>query len=50
MASLLTLSTSLRAHLLFRPIHDAWATGLHVIEDVLWHLVKLAVATATEEG
>ena len=50
MASLFTLSTFSRTCLLFRPVHDAWATGLHVIEDMLQCLVKLAVTATTEEG
>ena len=49
-ASLLTLSTSPRTRFLFWSAHDAQATGLHVIEEMLWHLVELAVAATTEEG
>ena len=33
-----------------RPIHDAWATARHMVGEVLWCLVKLAIAAATEEG
>ena len=50
MASLFTFSTSSRTRLLFQPAHDAQTTGLHVIEDMLRHLVKLAIAAPTEEG
>ena len=32
------------------PVHEAWAATLHMVEEVLWHLVQLAVAVATEEG
>ena len=32
------------------PVHDAWAAALHMVEEMLQHLVKLAVAAATEEG
>ena len=33
-----------------RPVHDAWAAALHMVEEMLWCLVKLAVAATTEEG
>ena len=33
-----------------RPVHDAWAAALHMVEEMLRHLVKLAIAAATEEG
>ena len=33
-----------------QPVHDAWATALHMVEEMLQHLVKLAIAAATEEG
>ena len=46
-ASLLTLSTSSRT---LRPAHDAWAAGLHMVEEMLRCLVELAVAATTEEG
>ena len=46
-ASLLFPPTSSRT---IRPVHDAWAAALHMVGEVLWHLVKLAVAAATEEG
>ena len=49
-ASLLTLSTPWRTRLLLRSAHDARATGLHVIEEMLRRLVELAVAATTEEG
>ena len=46
-ALLLIPPTSLRT---LQPVHDAWAAALHMVEEVLRHLVKLAVAAATEEG
>ena len=46
-ASLLIPPTSSRT---LWPVHDAWAAALHMVEEMLWHLVKLAVAAATEEG
>ena len=46
-ASLLTPPTSSRT---LRPVHDAWAAGLHMVEEMLQCLVELAVAAATEEG
>ena len=52
-ASLFAISTFSRTHvffLLFLSLHDAWVTVLHVIEQVLWHLVELAIAASTEEG
>ena len=33
-----------------RPFHEAWAAALHMVEEVLWCLVQLAVAATTEEG
>ena len=33
-----------------RPVHDAWEAALHMVGEMLLHLVKLAVAAATEEG
>ena len=32
------------------PVHDAWVVVCHMVGEMLWHLVKLAVAAATEEG
>ena len=49
-ASLLTLSISSRTHFLFWFAHDAWATGLHVTEEMLRCLVELPIAATTEEG
>ena len=46
-ASLLIPPTSSRT---FRPVHDAWVAGLHMVEEMLQCLVELAVAAATEEG
>ena len=33
-----------------RPVHDAWVAALRMVEEMLWRLVKLALAAATEEG
>ena len=33
-----------------QPVHDAWAAALRMVEEMLWHLVKLAIAATTEEG
>ena len=46
-ASLLTLPTSSRT---LWPTHDAWAAGIHMVEEMLRRLVELAVAATTEEG
>ena len=46
-ASLLIPPTSLRT---LWPVHDAWAAALHMVEEMLWCLVELAVAATTEEG
>ena len=46
-ASLLTLPTSSRT---LWPAHDAWAAGLHMVDEMLRCLVELAVAATTEEG
>ena len=46
-ASLLTLPTSSRT---LQPVHDAGVAGLHMVEEMLWHLVELAVAATSEEG
>ena len=46
-ASLLTLPTLSGT---LWPVHDAWAAGLHMVEEMLQHLVELAVAATTEEG
>ena len=32
------------------PVHDAWAAALHMVEEMLRRLVKLAIAAAPEEG
>ena len=45
--SLLTFPTSSRT---LRPAHDAWAAGLHMVEEMLRHLIELAIAATTEEG
>ena len=31
------------------PAHEAWAAALHMVGEVLWHLVQLTIAAATEE-
>ena len=31
------------------PVHEARGAGLHVLGEVLWHLVQLAIAASTEE-
>ena len=31
------------------PVHEARGAGLHVLGEVLWHLVQLGVAAPTEE-
>ena len=46
-ASLLTPPTLLRT---LQPVHDAWAAGLHMVEEMLQCLIELAVAATTEEG
>ena len=33
-----------------RPVHEAWAAALHMVREILWHFVQLAIAAATEEG
>ena len=45
-ALLLSPHTSSRA---LRPVHEAWAAALHMVQEVLQHLVQLAVAATTEE-
>ena len=45
--SLLIPPTSSRT---LRPVHDAWAAALHMVEEMLWCLVELAVAAVTEEA
>ena len=32
-----------------QPVHEARGEGLHVLGEVLWHLVQLAIAASTEE-
>ena len=32
-----------------RPVHEAWAAALHMLGEVLWHLVQFAIAASTEE-
>ena len=31
------------------PVHEAWAAALHMLGEVLWHLVQFAIAASTEE-
>ena len=45
-ALLLSPPTSSRT---LRPVHEAWAAALHMVGEVLRHLVQLAVAATTEE-
>ena len=45
-ALLLVPPTSSRT---LRPVQEAWAAALHMVGEVLWHLVQLAIAAATEE-
>ena len=33
-----------------RPVHDAWVAALHMMGEMLRHLVNLAIAATTEEG
>ena len=49
-ASLLTFSTSSRTLLLLQLAHEARATGPHMGDDMLQHLVQLAVTAPTEVG
>ena len=46
-ALLLIPPTSLRT---LWPVHEAWAAALHMVEETLRCLVKLAIAATTEEG
>ena len=32
------------------PVHEAGTAALHVLGEVLWCLVQLAIAASTEEG
>ena len=32
-----------------RPVHEARGAGLHMLGEVLWHLVQFAIAAPTEE-
>ena len=32
-----------------RPVHEAWVAALHMLGEVLWHLVQFAIAASTEE-
>ena len=32
-----------------RPVHEARGAALHMLEEVLWHLVQFAIAAPTEE-
>ena len=32
-----------------QPIHEAWAAALHMLGEVLWHLIQLPITAATEE-
>ena len=45
-ASLLLLHTLLRT---LRPVHEARGAGLHMLGEVLWHLVQFGITASTEE-
>ena len=45
-ALLLLPYTSLRT---LRPVHEAWVAAFHMLGEVLWCLVQLPIAAATEE-
>ena len=32
-----------------RPVHEAWAAALHMVGEVLRHLIQLPITAATEE-
>ena len=32
-----------------RPVHEAWAAALHMVGEVLWHLIQLPITAATVE-
>ena len=32
-----------------RSVHEAWVAALHMLGEVLWHLVQFAIAASTEE-
>ena len=32
-----------------RPVHEARGAALHMLGEVLWHLVQFAIASSTEE-
>ena len=32
-----------------QPIHEAWAAALHMVGEVLQHLIQLPITAATEE-
>ena len=48
MVALLLFSPTLSRTL--QPVHEAWAAALHMVGEVLRHLVQLAIAATTEEG
>ena len=45
-ASLLLPHTPSRT---LRPVHEARGAALHMLGEVLWHLVQFAIAASTEE-
>ena len=45
-ALLLLPHSSLRT---LQPVHEAWVAALHMLGEVLWHLVQFAIAASTEE-
>ena len=32
-----------------QPVHEAWVTALHMVGEVLRHLIQLPITAATEE-
>ena len=32
-----------------QPVHDAWLATLHMVAEVLWHLIQFAITASTEE-
>ena len=32
-----------------RPVHEAWAAALHMLGEVMWHLIQLPITATTEE-
>ena len=32
-----------------RSVHEAWAAALHMVAELLWHLIQLPITATTEE-